>query len=186
MIGNHWPDSAQVAELLRQCLDDGSAVEIDGLGVFRIAPGGGFEFLPEVRPRVFLAYAVEDRELVERLYDDLAARGFDPWMDRRKLLPGQNWPECIRRTIDVAHYFIACLSERSVRKRGQFQTELRQALAVADSMPLDDVYFLPVRLDRCRVPVEISKRFQYVDLSPDWESGLDRIVQSMRPGLKAA
>ena len=34
---------------------------------------------------------VEDAPAVDRLYSALEENGFAPWMDRRKLMPGQNW-----------------------------------------------------------------------------------------------
>lgn len=186
MNSQKWTTSSDVADVVRVCLEEGLPVEIDGIGLFRPAKDGGFVFIPETRPRVFLAYAAEDQQAVERLYDDLEALGFDPWMDRRKLLPGQNWPDSIRRTIEVSDYFIACFSESSVRKRGHFQAELRLALETAATMPLDDVYFIPVRLAYCRVPVEIARRYQYVDLFPNWEAGLKRVAGAIRRGRKAA
>jgi hypothetical protein len=33
-----------------------------------------------------------------------------------------------------------------------------------------------VRLDDCRIPVRIQRETQYVDLFPDWDSGLERIA----------
>src|SRR5512140_477258 len=89
--------SDRVARLVRRCLLKGGAVEIDGLGLFRQAAGGAFEFVPRNRPKVFLAYVVEDARAADRLFDDLSGAGFDPWMDRRSLLPGQNWPRSIER-----------------------------------------------------------------------------------------
>jgi hypothetical protein len=125
---------------------------------------------------VFIAYAVEDAEHAEKLYDALAARACSPWLDRRKLLPGQDWPARIQEAIESADFFIACFSVRSVRKRGGFQAEVRQALECARKVPLDDVFLIPVRLDECRVPARIRRETQYVDLFPDWEAGLDRIL----------
>ena len=48
-----------LAEILRKALLDGQSVEIDGLGIFQPSPGG-YEFLPQLRPEVFVAYAAED------------------------------------------------------------------------------------------------------------------------------
>ena len=87
---------------------------------------------------------------------DNAIVGFEPWMDRKKLMPGQNWPRAIERAIDVSSYFIACLSRESVCKRGQFQAELRYALQCARKMPLGEIFFIPVRLNDCAVPAEIA------------------------------
>lgn len=169
----------QIARLVRQCIGSGHSVEIASLGVFRPGPDG-VEFLPEKRPKVFLAYAVEDTALVDRLYDELERRGFQPWMDRRALLPGQNWPRAIERAMRTADFVVACLSSRSVGKRGTFQSELRFALDCARHLPLDDLFLLPVRLEECAVPATIRERWQYVDLFPDFTAGLERLVQAMR------
>jgi hypothetical protein len=164
--------------LLKQCLDEGRAITVDRLGVF--APSAGrFTFTPDRKPRVFIAYAAEDASVVDRLCDRLEAEGFDAWLDRRKLLPGQNWPLTILRAINSADFFIACLTRRSVAKRGTFQTELRHALECAARLPVDDLFFLPVRLDECRVPERIAGELQFVDLFPDFEAGVRRIVASI-------
>jgi hypothetical protein len=42
----------ELARILRQCLNEGRRVEIDGLGTFRAA-GGDFQFIPDTRRRVF-------------------------------------------------------------------------------------------------------------------------------------
>jgi hypothetical protein len=165
---------------VRRCLEQGGSVEIDGLGVFRPNGDGRFEFVAEMRPQVFLAYAAEDAARVERLFEDLHRQGFEPWMDRRKLLPGQNWPRAIERAIDVSSYFIACLSAQSVSKVGNFHAEMRYALGCARRMPIGVIYFIPVRLDDCPVPSEIACDLQYVDLFEDWNRGIDRIVKVMK------
>src|SRR5690348_18341319 len=90
--------AAQLAQVVVRGLSRGKAVEIDGLGIFYPDPLRGLRF--EARaPQVFLAYAREDREVVERLYDALSGSGFGPWMDVRRLLPGQNWPRSIETAI---------------------------------------------------------------------------------------
>lgn len=168
----------ELARILRQCLDEGRRVEIDGLGTFS-ASGREFQFQPDSRRRVFLAYAAEDAAKVDELYDALARRGFDPWMDRRKLLPGQNWPRAIDRAIQNSDFFVPCFSNLSGEKRGRFHAELRYALDCALNQPLDGVYIVPVRLEECPIPRQIQDQLQYVDLFPDFEAGLDRMTESM-------
>jgi len=174
----------ELARILRQCLNEGRRVEIDGLGTFRAA-GGAFQFEPNTRRRVFLAYAAEDASKVDLLYDALAVKGFEPWMDRRKLLPGQNWPRAIERAIRSSDFFVPCFSNLSAEKRGRFHAELRYALDCALNQPLDGVYIVPVRLDECPVPRQIQDQIQYVDLFPDFDAGFNRMTESMlrhRPG----
>ena len=128
---------------------------------------------------MFIAYAVEDAALALRLYEELAAAGCQPWMDRKRLLPGQNWPRAIEQAIAVADFFVPCFSHRSVYKRGQFQAELRYALDCAAKMPPDDIFVLPVRLEECAVPAVVASHIQYVDLFPDWREGVLRLRQAI-------
>lgn len=174
----------ELAVLICRSLRRSATVDIDGLGVFRRDSAGQITFRAGTRPRVFIAYAVEDVTAAERLYGDLKARGFSPWLDRRKLLPGQNWPLRIREAIEGADFFVACFSGNSVGKRGGFQAEVRQALECARHVPLDDVYLIPVRLDACRVPVRITRETQCLDLFPDWASGMARLGRIIGKRLK--
>jgi hypothetical protein len=152
-------------------------VEVEGLGVFARDTAGSISFLSPGRTRIFIAYAAEDAWSADRLYTGLEAQGFSPWLDRRKLLPGQNWPRRIEDAIASSDFFVACFSERSVKKRGGFQTEIRYALDCAGRIPLDEVFLIPVRLEECQIPARIQRETQYVDLYPDWERGFARIVQ---------
>lgn len=167
--------SEHVARIVKRWLEDGKTVEIDGLGLFRPDGRGGFEFLAPSSPKVFLAHVIEDARIADRLYEDLEQAGLAPWMDRRKLLPGQNWPRAIEEAIDTSDFFVACFSKNSVRKKGGFQAEIRYALDCASRLPLEETFLIPVRLDDCRVPARIRREIQYIDLFPDWERGLRQI-----------
>lgn len=174
------PTCREVARLVLKCLKEGTAVEIDGVGIFRPDGSGGYDFRAETRPLVFLAYAAEDLPLAERIYEALEKLGFEPWLDKRKLLPGQNWPRAIERAIEASSFFVACMSHRSVTKRGRFHAEMRYALDCASMQPLGETYFIPIRLDDCEVPMEIQRSYQYLDLFPDWEKGFNHLVDVMR------
>lgn len=103
-----------------------------------------------------------------------------PRLDKDKLLPGQNWPRAIDRAIEISHGFIAYFSPRSIAKRGQFQSELRYALDCARRLPLEEPFVIPVRLPRCEEPRHIAEQVQYVDLVPDWDWSVRRLVRAAR------
>jgi TIR domain len=170
--------AGHLAQIVIRGVSAGREVEIDGLGTFYPDPRG-FRFEPQP-PRVFLAYGREDLEMVSQLYDRLEACGFGPWMDVRRLLPGQNWPRAIENAIESADFFMPCFSTRSVARKGGFQAELRYALECARRVPLDSIYLVPVRLDDCKVPRVIQREFQYLDLFPDWSRGLSRLTTALR------
>ncbi|MFN7932596.1 MAG: TIR domain-containing protein [Bryobacteraceae bacterium] len=178
------PTAREIAALLKRCLQDGGRVEIDRLGEFRLGEDGEIVFTSDVKPRVFVAYVEEDAEEAVRLCEDLRRQDCDPWMDRDRLLPGQNWLRRIESAIEFSDCFVALFSARSVRKRGQFQAELRYAMECARRIPLDQPFILPVRLGACSVPKRIRSAIQYVDLFPDWDQGVKLLLDSIRQVVK--
>jgi len=176
--------SEQLAQLVRKCLKEGQSIEMDGLGVFQRDSAGRYQFVAQSEPKIFLAHVEEDRPRADRLFDELEARGFAPWLDRRKLLPGQNWPRAIEEAIETSDFFVACFSHRSVGKKGAFQAEIRYALDCARRVPLDEAFLIPLRLDDCHVPWRIRREIHYIDLFPDWNRGLKRIVTMIEKQLR--
>src|SRR5262249_113916 len=116
----------------------------------------------------------------KRVCAALRQAGCSPWMDKEKLLPGQNWPRSIERAIEISDAFVACFSHRSITKRSQFQNELRWAMDRPRRRPLEETFLIPARLEACPMPKRISDQVQYVDLFPDWERGIRRLVRSVR------
>ena len=170
----------QLAQVVIRGITAGKVVEIDGLGSFVPDAERGLRFEPCRRPQVFVAYGKEDADTVRLLCDALDGVGFNPWMDERKLVPGQNWPRAIESAIETSDFFLACYSENSVNKKGGFQAEVRYALDCARQIPLEEIFIVPVRLTPCRVPRSIQRELQYVDLFPDWIDGLARLVTMLR------
>jgi hypothetical protein len=176
----------EFARLIQRSLQRSKAVEVEGLGVFARDKTGDISFEHSNKLRVFIGYATEDRPSAERLFKELTKHGFSAWLDRRKLLPGQDWPQRIEDAIESSDFFVACFSAKSIRKRGGFQTEIRLALECANRMPLDDVFLIPVRLDDCRVPTRIQRETQYVDLFPDWRAGFERVLRIIESQIRRA
>ncbi|MBX9600628.1 MAG: toll/interleukin-1 receptor domain-containing protein [Bryobacteraceae bacterium] len=173
----------RAGRLLRRYLESGQPVEIEGVGSMRLGDGDRILFRAPAEPRVFLGYVEEDLEPVRRLCDALRRGGFAPWLDKEQLLPGQNWPRAIERALDLSDFFLGCFSARSVVKRGQFQAELRWALDCASRMPLEETFIIPVRLENCEIPRPIRSRLQYVDLFPDFDRGVARVVKAIRKAM---
>ena len=169
-----------VAAVLTRGLQQGKVMEIDGLGVFYPDARLGLRFEPQERPQVFLAHVKEDEPKALRLYSELAAAGFSPWMDVKKLVPGQNWPRAIEAAIATSDFFIALFSSNSVLKRGGFQAEIRYALDCARQVPLEQIFIVPVRLDNCPLPRAVQAEFQWLDFFPEWDRGLALLKAMMK------
>ena len=138
--------------------------------------------------RIFLAHASEDKIAVADLYNRLKENGFQPWLDKVDLLPGQSWRVEIPKAIKNSQVFIACLSEQSVKKQGYIQREFRMALNAMADRPPEQIFLIPVRLDDCHIPelrqeeygISLSD-YQWVDLFE--ADGYDRLVKGIRAGF---
>jgi hypothetical protein len=116
--------------------------------------------------RVFLCHASQDKPIVRELYQKLLAEGWiDPWLDEKKLLPGQDWDLEIEKAVEAADAVIVCLSNNSVTKEGYVQKEIKNIIDKSDEKPEGAIFIIPVRLDDCEIPHRIKKR-QYVDYFP--------------------
>ena len=121
--------------------------------------------------KVFVSYAKEDRDLALKYYDLLAQEGMAPWLDEKRLLPGQNWAAEIEKAFSDANVVVLLLSKQSVNKRGFVQREANDAIERLRYKQPTDIYVIPLLLEPCEVPAHIAGRLQYVDLSTPgaWE-----------------
>lgn len=113
--------------------------------------------------QIFLLYARQDEEAVHRLYQRLVKDGADVWLDREKLLPGQDWAHEILKAIYRSDVAIACLSKQFNQQGGYRHEELQIAVKKASSLPEGLSFLIPARLEMCDLPEPLS-RWQCVDL----------------------
>jgi hypothetical protein len=128
-------------------------------------------------PRVFISYGREDTEAARRLSRQLAAYGADVWLDRESLLPGSDWKREIRSAIKQCRYFVALLSTSSVSRRGFVNAEISSALEVLKEFPKDQIFVIPVRLDECKPTHDELSGLNWLDLFPNWDESLHRLLQ---------
>ena len=103
--------------------------------------------------KIFISYASQDKTVVQELSKRLASEGWiDPWVDEKKLLPGQDWRAKIEEAVESSDSVIICLSSNSVSKEGFVQKELRYAREIALEKPEETIFIIPLRLDECDVP----------------------------------
>ncbi len=113
--------------------------------------------------QVFLLYARGDAEAVHRLYRRIVREGANVWLDRKKILPGQDWQYEIRKAIHSSDMVVVCLSRQFNKQGGYRHEELKIALKRASSLPDGRIFIIPARLEICDLP-ESLYRWQRVDL----------------------
>jgi hypothetical protein len=86
-------------------------------------------------PAVFVSYASQDRNAVERLQASLGAAGLDVWFDKARLKTGDPWWPEIERNIVGCDVFVAVISGNSnKRDEGIFIREWNRALRRLEDM----------------------------------------------------
>ncbi len=122
--------------------------------------------MPDTAPRslrVFLCHASQDKPAVRELCQRLVAEGWiEPWLDEKKLLPGQDWRTAIEEAVESADNIIICLSNTSVNKDGFIQKEMRYAREIALEKADETIFLIPLRLEECEVPRGL-RFLQWVD-----------------------
>ncbi len=132
-----------------------------------------------LRRSIFISYAREDMALARKIYNDLKNEGLDPWLDSECLLPGERWKVAISQAIKNSRYFLALLSSNSVNREGFVQKEIREALTILDNFPEDAIFVIPARLDNCRPSHTMLHELNWVDMFPDWEPGIKKIINAV-------
>jgi len=125
--------------------------------------------------KVFLCHVHADRDTVRGLYTRLTQDGVDAWLDKEKLLPGQDWELEIRKAVREADVVVVCLSKQ-FNQAGFRQKEVRLALDTAMEKPEGEIFIIPARLEECD-NLESLRHLHWVDLFE--ESGYERLMQAL-------
>ena len=125
--------------------------------------------------KVFLSHAHADATRVRALHNRLVADGVDSWLDKEKLIPGQDWEREIRKAVREADVVIVCLSKK-FNERGYRQKEVRIALDEAEILPEGEIFIIPARLEECE-NLENLRKWHWVDLFED--DGYERLMNAL-------
>jgi len=101
-------------------------------------------------------------------------------MDEMELLPGQHWKHKIRQSILRSDAVIVCLSKQFNKQGGYRHEEVKIALGKARSIPEDQIFLIPARLEKCDVP-EPLRQWQYVSLFE--VDGYKKLLKTLRENL---
>jgi hypothetical protein len=127
-------------------------------------------------PQVFLSYARQDAQAVERVAEDLRRRGVDLWMDRQDLVAGDRWLPQIEAAISEADFMLVFMSEASLKSRWvqrEYQVALqRQAEIGGNSL-------IPVLLEPVELPGFLAA-IQYVDLTKSYDDGIRQLLHALK------
>ena len=131
--------------------------------------------------KVFLCHAHSDKDAVKALYARLTNDGVDAWLDKEKLLPGQDWELEIRKAVREADVVVVCLSKQ-FNQAGFRQKEVRLALDTAMEKSEGEIFIIPARLEKCDT-LESLRKWHWVDLFED--DGYNHLLRAIDARAKS-
>ena len=143
------------------------------------------------RPKVFISYASSERELAQRLRNDLDASGADAWEFDQSAVPGSDAWDSILTRISQSDYFVVLLSRQAIESRS-VREEIDHAHYSSLNGPERRPVTIPLILDDdVEVPLKLARAVRMVYRSSAHStvvSGLTRAmgIESSAPLFAAA
>lgn len=122
--------------------------------------------------KVFISYSRDDRDLVVRVVEALRTKGLEVWFDAQ-ISTGTDWDEVLEKQIIEADNMVLFLSKTSVAS-----DYVKNELFFAQQ---NGTIVNPVLIEPCQLPLAMA-RMHYVDLTQDFDKGVDRLYQDITHG----
>lgn len=101
---------------------------------------------------------------------------------------GMAWEAALQEAIQQGSFFLACFSGESLQRASSYMAdELRLAVEILEKRSVNAGWFIPVKLSECEIPEipigdgQTLRDIQWVDLFGDWDKGVRKIVDVIRP-----
>ena len=117
--------------------------------------------------RVFVSYARIDSDFVMKFATGLIERNVNIWVDQLDIEAGDEWDNAVQQALEGCTAVIVVLSPAAVESRSVMD-EVSYALDKKKEV-------IPILYKPCTLPVRLS-RTNYVDLTADYDSGLEQCV----------
>ena len=128
------------------------------------------------KPKLFLSYSRADIAKVRRIEEQLQKGGFETWRDDKSIVVGDPILDRIRQCIsEETDFTLVFISRNSVNSQW-CKTELR--LAYSREMKAGDPIVLPVLIDNCEIPQELTIK-KYIDLRRATRSRIQELQRNI-------
>jgi len=124
---------------------------------------------------IFVSYSKKDQEQAYRIVDDLAAAGFEVWIDR-SLEVGDEWEKTIEHELQEATDVVIILSENSLKSKWVMH-EGSMAYALRKNL-------FPVLIDEIKpddLPIWASKIQYQLFYGVEYQKALQKLMQRLSP-----
>lgn len=124
--------------------------------------------MSETQTNVFISYSRTDSTFIDRLEDDLRAKNFYTWVDRRKIEGGQDWSKVIEKTIGQCQVLLVVLSPTAVASPN---VDEECEIATRLDKPIIPLEHLPVKL----APWGLNRK-HWIKFASSYDQGLEDLL----------
>jgi len=117
--------------------------------------------------QVFICHASEDRQVAQRISEELGRAGLRPWLDKSSLEGGDEWDPVIERSIGESDYFLVLQSRSLAGKSFSYlNREINLALSRQKFARSGIRFIIPVQIDDSPL-IDDLKPFQAIPIRGD-------------------
>src|SRR3954451_10821415 len=130
-------------------------------------------------PKTFISYSSADKALAQRLKEDLACAGCDPWQFDLSAVPGTDAWSTILERIEKSDYLIVILSQSATTSRA-VQEEIAHAHYCAVNNSDGRPRIIPLILEEhVTLPRQIVRAVRLSFRENEYNSGYDRLLRAL-------
>lgn len=137
----------------------------------------------QIKPRIFISYAREDIALADFIYHRLQTDGYDPFMDKEKILAGDLFAKKILSELKQCDSIITFISPDSVKSEWcEFEVYYAHILNKVN---------IPIRIHNAAYESDsplnfLQKEINYIELDDTSSPGKDSVYEQIRKSLSFA
>ena len=131
---------------------------------------------------IFISYSHQDINIADVISDRLKNEGHDIWIDSWNIRAGDNILKKMNEGLKKADALILLVSNNSLNSK----SVMSEFSAIAfGELSNKTRRVIPVIIDKCQVPNYLSQ-YLYIDLTIDFESGIEKLIHSLSDSNKTA
>ena len=130
--------------------------------------------------KIFLSFNSKDRDEVSQIYENLKAKGFQPWLDKADLEPGQRWRKALEHEIEASDVFVAFVGADGFGPWQDKEWEYAVYLNESDGRP-EKVFTVVLMSAKGTADLPgLTKLYHTLDLSDDPYNAMDELVAAIQ------
>lgn len=122
-------------------------------------------------PKIFISYAHEDQQFVDKLYEELHSSPYEILIDKHEIHVGDNIKEKLDEMLVVSDYVLFVGSKNSIDSNWA-SIEIEKAKKLKKKI-------LPLKIDETNMP-EFIRDTMYADFSGSYEDGIVSLIRALK------